>query len=425
MVAVIRSSRSAKRCCEYNEKKAEQGAASCIMPGNYPADPWELSRRERMLVLQRRMALNARSKRSALHIVLSFHPDDKLSTKQLSKICERYMDQIGLGQQPYLVYQHLDTLHPHLHIVTVTIKADGAGMQAFPTRIAISKNVRVSIENDFKLTPAAGQVATRQHHKSAQRLQYGKVHTAQGISAVLSVVLPHFKYGSLLELNAVLRHYNVIAKRGGPDSQTYQNQGLYYQMISEKGKTMGVPVKASSLPSRPTLSYLQKRFEENRALSATTQQRLKTLIGLALIGQDQPSFWGLQGRLASEGVQTVFGYDQSGQLRQIIFVDFTSRSVISASRLGERYIPSKILQPFGPAAYAAAQQQGGQTLDSELPVGTRSGHDIPVEKSAPYGKTEQEGFLSLLLQPASPEGLLPYELRKPAKKKRRQLSLLL
>lgn len=422
MVAVIRSSSSARRCCEYNEKKLEQGAASCIMAGNYPADPWELSKKERMLVLQKRLALNARSQRSALHIVLSFHPDDTLTTRQLCKICERYMDQVGLGEQPYLVYQHLDTLHPHLHIVTVTIKADGAGMQAFPTRIAISKNVRARIEKEFNLTRAAGQTPTHQH-KSAQRLQYGKVHTAQGISAVLAVVLPHFKYSSLLELNAVLRHYNVIAKTGGPHSRTYQNQGLYYQMLSEQGKTLGVPVKASSLPSRPTLSYLQERFQANSALTAAAQQRLKTLIGLAIIGQQRPSFAGLQMRLAGEGVQTVFGYDQTGQLKQIVFVDFTLRSAISASRLGERYSPSRILDPFQVAAAKAAQQQHAIAWENECHVRPQAGHHIPAEKIAPASKAEDEGFLRLLLQPAATEALLPYELRKPAKKKRRQLSL--
>lgn len=423
MVAVIRSSRSARRCCEYNEKKLEQGAASCIMAGNYPADPWELSKKERMLVMQKRLALNARAQRSSLHIVLSFHPDDKLTTRQLCKICERYMDQVGLGEQPFLVYQHLDTLHPHLHIVTVTIKADGAAMQAFPTRIAISKNVRGRIEKEFNLTRAAGQLPMQHHHQSAQRLQYGKVHTAQGIAAVLAVVLPHFKYSSLLELNAVLRHYNVIAKTGGPHSRTYQNQGLYYQMLSEQGKTLGVPVKASSLPSRPTLSYLQERFQVNSNLTATAQQRLKTLIGLAIIGQAQPSFAGLQGRLASEGVQTVFAYDQSGQLKQIVFVDFISRSAISASRLGERYSPSMILQPLQAATAPAARQQHSHALESERQQGRQPGYELPWEKGAQALKTADEGFLSLLLRPSATEGMLPYELRRPAKKKRRQISL--
>ena len=31
------------------------------------------------------------------------------------------MEQIGFGDQPYLVYQHNDAGHPHIHIVTTRI----------------------------------------------------------------------------------------------------------------------------------------------------------------------------------------------------------------------------------------------------------------------------------------------------------------
>jgi hypothetical protein len=36
------------------------------------------------------------------------------------------MERIGFGRQPYLVYRHFDADHPHIHIVTNTIRADSA-----------------------------------------------------------------------------------------------------------------------------------------------------------------------------------------------------------------------------------------------------------------------------------------------------------
>jgi hypothetical protein len=35
------------------------------------------------------------------------------------------MDKIGFGDQPYLVYRHLDAGHPHIHIVTKTLSIMG------------------------------------------------------------------------------------------------------------------------------------------------------------------------------------------------------------------------------------------------------------------------------------------------------------
>jgi hypothetical protein len=45
--------------------------------------------------------------------------------KKLLSIAENYMEKIGFSAQPYLVYQHLDVGHPHVHLVTTNIGADG------------------------------------------------------------------------------------------------------------------------------------------------------------------------------------------------------------------------------------------------------------------------------------------------------------
>ncbi|MCF0075390.1 relaxase/mobilization nuclease domain-containing protein [Dyadobacter sp. CY261] len=426
MVAIVRSSRSAKRRCQYNEAKVETGQAECIMAGNYPCEPEDLTATQRARLLEKRLDLNARSQKSALHIVLSFHPQDQLSRAALRKISQRYMDQTGLGDQPFLVYQHLDTLHPHLHIVTVTIKADGAVIDAFPKKLAVDNNVIKRIEEDFRLTAAQGRSIKEHKADSAQKLRYGKMQTVEAIGQVLSVVLPNFKYSSVLELNAILRHYNLIAKTGRPTSKISQNQGLAYQMLSEDGKTIGVPVKASSLPSKPTLAYLRQRFKANALTSTPQQQRIKTLIDLALLSLEVADLSDLQASLSSEGVKTVFAYDSNAALREIIFIDFRARSAFSAARLGERYTPSKILllDEAAPIKMQAPQPTHQASISDALQADLAPGKPAgPLLASQSPESSADEGFLSLLLQPVKSDERLPYELRKQAKKKRRQISL--
>ena len=36
------------------------------------------------------------------------------------------MNKIGFVEQPFLVYKHEDAGHPHIHIVSTTIKGDGS-----------------------------------------------------------------------------------------------------------------------------------------------------------------------------------------------------------------------------------------------------------------------------------------------------------
>ena len=42
--------------------------------------------------------------------------------KNFKEIADEYMQKIGFGEQPYLLYQHNDAGHPHIHIVTTTLK---------------------------------------------------------------------------------------------------------------------------------------------------------------------------------------------------------------------------------------------------------------------------------------------------------------
>lgn len=420
MVAIIKSSRSAKRSCAYNEKKVETGLASCIMAGNYPCEADDLTPKQRMIVLQKRLNLNERCQKGCLHIVLSFHENDKLTVAQLREISQTYMDHIGLGQQPFLVYQHLDTLHPHLHLVAVTVKADGSGNSVFHAREAATKGLVGQIEKDYQLTVSQGRKTEPGALESAQKLQYGKTPAALAISKVLSVVLPHFKYCSITELNAVLAHYNLIAKTGRPGSKTYLHRGLAYQMLSEQGQKIGTPIKASHISGKPTMNYLDQRFKENSLLIASYQQRIRTLIELALISPQTRSLAGLGQYLAGEGVKAVYAYRPGGQLSEIIFVDFRTRSVCSASRLGNRYSPAELLARFAKQEKAfAAQQQGYQNpLVPARPAYTASAHEKKVS-----GPENDEGLLTLLLLPAPSSDYLPWELKKRPRKKRKQISL--
>lgn len=426
MVAIIRSSTSVKRCCRYNENKVEAGLASCILAGNYPCEASELTARQRMLALQKRLELNERCKKACLHIVLSFLPQDRLTLGQLKEISQLYMDQIGLGDHPFLVYQHRDTLHPHLHLVTVMIKADGSRDTVFLSRQAAAKNLIKQIEKDYQLTPSQGRMMPASTLESAQKLRYGKIPLTAAISQVLSVVLPNFKYSSLTELNAVLRHYNLVAKTGQPGSKIRLHQGLAYQMLDDQGRKIGIPVKASRLLGKPTLRYLHERFEANRVAALPQQQRLKTLVDLALIAPGTRSLAGLGQHLSQEGVKAVYALDPSGKLCEIIFVDFRTRSVFSASQLGGRYTPAQLVDHF--AAPGNRFEKGERIYQQPLVTAPPGSAALQSEPAGGKGKQlgdppADESLLKLLLDPVPQADHLPRELKRRLAKKRKQISL--
>jgi len=121
MVAVIHSSSSLRNSLNYNEQKVNQQVATCLFAGNYPKDAEDLSFYQKLNRLQNQAALNVRTKVNAVHISLNFDPSEKLSNELLKEISETYLQKLGFEGQPYLLYQHYDSGHPHVHIVTTNI----------------------------------------------------------------------------------------------------------------------------------------------------------------------------------------------------------------------------------------------------------------------------------------------------------------
>lgn len=72
--------------------------------------------------------LNENVSRISVHVSLNFDPSERLFNEQLKAISESYMQKTGFGEQPYLVYQHHDAGHPHIHIVTIKVRADCRGV---------------------------------------------------------------------------------------------------------------------------------------------------------------------------------------------------------------------------------------------------------------------------------------------------------
>src|SRR4051812_30812311 len=277
MVARIKRTQSLSRSLNYNEKKVQLGVAECIQAVNYPKDLEQLNFYDKLHRLEHQAELNERVKANSVHISLNFHESDSLNKEKLLAIAETYMKEIGFGKQPYLVYQHHDAGHPHIHIVSTNIQNDGSKIEMNNIGRNQSEVARKAIEIKYGLIKAEGRIQKQENELklNAQKVQYGKTQTKRAITNVLDVVINQFKYTSLPELNAVLKLYNVMADRGKEDTKMFQKRGLVYTAVDEKGNKIGTPIKASDFYSKPTLKYLEQKFAQNEQLRQEHQRSLK------------------------------------------------------------------------------------------------------------------------------------------------------
>ena len=163
MVAIIKTGHSIHNIFNYNENKVKQGVAACIGEGNYPVDVDKMSGTMKLNRFIKQLVLNDNVKRNSVHISLNFHPSENHSKEKLMDIANTYMEKIGFGEQPYLVYQHHDAGHPHIHLVSIKVRADGSRIDMQNIGRNQSEIARKEIEKYFELVMAEGHEKKREY----------------------------------------------------------------------------------------------------------------------------------------------------------------------------------------------------------------------------------------------------------------------
>ncbi|MBD0725373.1 relaxase [Flavobacterium sp. L1I52] len=340
MVAIIKTGNSIHSILNYNENKVKAEKAQCIHAVNYPLKLENLSFNLKLNRFLKLAELNENAKRNTVHISLNFDPSEKHSKEKLIEIADTYMEKIGFGKQPYLVYQHFDAGHPHLHVVTNNIQRDGKRIDLHLLGIRKSEPARKEIEKHFGLVKAEDR-KNKQHVTlqpiDSRKIEYGKAESKKAINGVLNKVLNEYKYSSLPELNAILNMYNVHADRGTEDSRVFKNKGLLYKILDKNSKPIGVPIKASDFYNKPTLKFLEEKFKTNDINKQSQKSQLKNAINLAFFDKKIYSPEQLALKLQKDGIHVVFRKSKEGQLYGITYVDHRTQCVFNGSSLGKEY----------------------------------------------------------------------------------------
>lgn len=423
MVAVIKTGHSIHRIVNYNENKLKEGVAECISAANYPKDADTLSFKNKLNRLLNQAALNTNVSRNSVHVSLNFDPSESYSKEKLEAIAESYMQRIGFGNQPYLVYQHNDAGHPHIHIISIKVREDGSRIDTQNIGRNQSEKARKEIEIAFGLIKA--EDSKRHKHYllkplNAEKIQYGKSETKRGISNVLNEVLYNYKYTSIHELNAILGQFNVTADRGSENSRIYKNNGLTYRLLDGNGNKVGVPIKASDFYNKPTLKFLNERFVLNEKERQPHKARVKNAVDLLLIKNPGLGLDTLIRALEKESVQTILRQNQDGIIYGITYIDHRTKSVFNGSSLGKPYSANGIQERCTSMASPVEEIKDSKGAGEEKKQSEKQGISQPLEKEK---SVSDNSLLETLMNPKEGFDYVPWQLKKAKRKKRKGISL--
>ena len=307
---------------------------------------------------------SSRTERPMMHISLNPHPDDKLSDTDFTRLAHDYMQMMGLGDMPYMIYKHEDIDRHHVHIVALRVGTDG---RCISDRNNFYKNKKVcrELEQRYGLKPA-------EREKITPDMPIKKIDPNSDIKRqvanTVKLVGMRYKFQSMGEYNAILGFYNVRCDTADGRVNGREYHGLVYFATDDNGNTIATPLKASRLGKFASRTAIDGRFEraKEKIDVAPTKRKVADTLGQSS-GKDD-----FVAKLKERNIDVVFRYTDEGRIYGVTFVDHDTMTALNGSRLGKEFSANALNARFSQQQQPTEQAPTATVVPVPTPTNTTS-----------------------------------------------------
>ena len=334
MIAKISATENLGGALGYNFKKVEKGEASILLTAElYQSKEGRYTMEEVFADMEALIPKNCRTKKTVFHCSLNPHPDEKLSDETLMQITREYMEALGYGNQPYIVFKHNDIAREHIHIVSLRVDSRGQKINdRFEKRR--SKQITDALEKRFGLIPSSKVVDKAV--EETPKIDTTQRNIKEQVASALRMVLKHYKFCSLGELNAILSQYHLAVEEVKTEFRGKKYEGLVYVPTDDKGDKVSSPIHASDIGRGVGYTAVQNRMQKSK-------QAIKPLISiiryrvLQTMRTSPKTEEELRQRLEEQSLRVFIRKNESGRIYGITFIDDEQGVALNGSRLGKGY----------------------------------------------------------------------------------------
>ncbi|TGD58977.1 conjugal transfer protein MobB [Flavobacterium humi] len=276
---------------------------------------------------------NRNTEKPILHISLNPDPKDNVSNNRFKEMAEQYMQEMGYGEQPFLVFKHTDIDRTHIHIVSVCVDEEGKKISdKFEKRR--SMNVCRDLENKYGLIPAADKVRN-QSDTIFHPVDYQSGDIKSQIASVVRQLPNYYQFQTLGEYNALLSLFNITSEEVRGELDGKPRQGLVYFALNENGKKSSNPFKASLFGKSAGYIELQNHFTASKEALKESDAKLSVRKEIERILQSTTDEQEFKKLLIKSGINVIIRKNETGRIYGITFIDRNSKTVWNGSRLGK------------------------------------------------------------------------------------------
>lgn len=325
------------------------------------------------------MPKTGRTKKPVLHISLNPHPNDRLTDQDYEILAREYLDKLGFGEQPYIIYKHTDIDRHHIHIVTVNVNEQGKRLdQSFLFRR--SKKITTELEEKYGLHKAQREKVSPDT-PITQIDPNGDI--KRQVQNTVKLVGMRWQFQSIGEYNAILGLYNVRCEMTDGKVNGREYHGLVYFATDDNGNTIATPLKASRLGKFASRTAIENKFERDKdKINIKPTKRSVADAMASATGKDD-----FIARLKERNIDLVLRYNPDGRLYGVTYVDHGNHVSLNGSRLGKEFSANALNQWFNdPAAKPLVQPQPNQSQGQQSTDGGRQ------QSPPPNGGQQTSGY---------------------------------
>ncbi len=338
MVANIRSGASPGGALRYNKEKLDKDEAEVLF-WQKMLEPFDKYGRMDvdacMDSFRPYLEANRRTTSTVFHASLNPSPEDRLTDEQLREIAQEYMQKMGYGDQPYIVFKHKDIDREHLHVVSLRVDEQG---RKLPHDFEARRSMEIlrDLECKYGLQPSVkGQELT--DREGLRKVNYPEGNVKQQISSVVRSCLRNYKCSSYGEFRTLLERFNVSVEERTGTIGGRNYAGIIYGALTDDGYGIGTPIKSSRIGKDVGYKALQKYYEKSKEKlreNGALDQLRQTVKGAMSPHNTRDEFRQL---LKADNIDAIFRINPAGRIYGVTFIDHNSGIVANGLVLGKEF----------------------------------------------------------------------------------------
>ena len=296
---------------DYNYDKVEADKGRVIFSNNITSEgDTYITKEMYKAALEPYLKANIRTENTVFHASINPVPGTQFSDELIAKVAAEYMEKMGYGRQPYVVFRHNDIDRVHYHIISIRVGRNGKKINDSYERLH-STSLSRELEKKYHLaTHLSGDYSQRES-------------ATQDIRTVLSMAT-EYNLENVSQLRCLLEAYGITLDH----YQTHRGSNMGY--VSLYGSK---PIELSEIGV--DIDKMVDGCRRNASLNKGQKARLRGYISSAMrYARDEKQ---LLSMLEKNGISLHLIRNADERVTGVIVIDHQNRAVVKGSSLGKEF----------------------------------------------------------------------------------------